>query len=138
MPAREFSPQDLQKIHDLAHQWGKIVVRHAFGDEGPGLDVDLAALEEVAVAAARGLTAGALEQATAQQARRLGEAQPCPGCGQPCPVGHEERPVQVRGGGVPAPRARLPLPGLPPGFFPLNGPSSASIATPTAAPSCSS
>jgi hypothetical protein len=55
-------------------------------------------MEEVAVAAAHGLTAGALEQATAQQARRLGEAQPCPGCGQLCPVGHEERPVQVRGG----------------------------------------
>ena len=83
MAAREFSPQDLQKIHDLAHQWGKIVVRHAFGDEGPGLEVDLAAMEEVAVAAARGLTAGALEQATAQQARRLGEALPCPRCGQP-------------------------------------------------------
>ena len=98
MPARQFSPQDLQKIHDLAHQWGKIVVRHAFGDDGPGLEVDLAAMEEVAVAAARGLTAGALEQATAQQARRLEEALPCPGCGQLRPVGHEERPVQVRGG----------------------------------------
>ena len=99
MPSRKLSPQDLQKIHDLAHQWGKIVVRHAFGDDGPGLDVDLDAMEEVAIAAARGLTAGALEQATAQQAQRLGDAQPCPACGQLCPVGHEERPIQVRGGG---------------------------------------
>jgi hypothetical protein len=55
-------------------------------------------MEEVAVAAARGLTAGALEQAAAQQAQRLGEAQPCPNCGQLCPAGHDERPVQVRGG----------------------------------------
>jgi hypothetical protein len=99
MPSRKLSPQDLQKIHDLAHQWGKIVVRHAFGDEGPGLDVDLDTMEAVAVAAARGLTAGALEQATAQQAQRLGDAQPCPACGQLCPVGHEERSIQVRGGG---------------------------------------
>ena len=56
-PSVNSPPQDLQKIHDLAHQWGKIVVRHAFGDDGPGLDVDLAAMEEVAVAAG-GLTAG--------------------------------------------------------------------------------
>src|SRR5262249_4632761 len=57
MPARPLSPQDLQKIHDLAKQWGKIVVRRAFGDDGPGLDVDLSAMEQVAGAAARGLTA---------------------------------------------------------------------------------
>jgi len=122
MPARQFSPQDLQKIHDLAHQWGKIVVRHAFGDGGPGLNVDLAPMEEVAVAAARGLTAGALEQATAQQARRLGEAQPCPGCGQLCPVGHEERPVQVRGGEFQHREPACHCPACRRDFFPSTAP----------------
>jgi hypothetical protein len=98
MPTRKLSPQDLQAVHDLARQWGKIVARRAFGDDGPGLDVDLDALEEVAVAAARGLTAGTLEEATARQAQRLGDSQPCPTCGQLCPVAHEARTVFVRGG----------------------------------------
>src|SRR4051794_34282900 len=34
-----------------AKQWGKIVVRRAFGEHGPGLDVDLDAMEQVAAAA---------------------------------------------------------------------------------------
>src|SRR5438876_658641 len=68
MGSRKLSPQDLQNIKQLAKSWGKIAIRRAFGDEGPGLDVDLAQMEEVAVAAAQGVTAGALEEATRQQA----------------------------------------------------------------------
>src|SRR5207249_11927092 len=80
MATRKLSPEELQAVSRLAKQWGKIVVRHAFGEQGPGLDVDLAQMEEVAYAAAQGLSAGALEEATARQGEQLGEQQPCPQC----------------------------------------------------------
>lgn len=98
MGKRKLSPEDLQAIKNLAKSWGKIVVRRAFGDEGPGLDVDLTQMEDVAVAAAEGLTAGALEEATAQQAQKLGGEQPCPRCGKLCGGTTKERDIRVRGG----------------------------------------
>jgi hypothetical protein len=98
MVKQKLSQEDLQAIYALAHKWGKIVCRQAFGEQGPGLDVDLTTMEEVAVAALRGLLAGTLEQATAQQAAQLGSYQPCPDCGQACLVQHEPREVNVRGG----------------------------------------
>ena len=101
MATRKLSPEELQAVSRLAKQWGKIVVKHAFGEQGPGLDVDFAQLEEVACAAARGLTEGALEAATAQQGQLLGAKQPCPHCGQLCAVGRAERPLRAKGGVVP-------------------------------------
>src|SRR6266487_2210951 len=98
MGSRKLTPEDFEQITKLAKSWGKIVVRQAFGDDGPGLDVDLSQMEDVAVAAARGLTAGALEQATSQQGRLLGTELPCPECGRLCGVGVQERPLVVRGG----------------------------------------
>lgn len=98
MGSRKLTPQDLDSITQLAKSWGRIVVRRAFGEQGPGLDVDLTQMEEMALAAARGVTAGALEEATAQQAQQLGAEQPCPQCGHACPVGMDERPLKVQGG----------------------------------------
>jgi hypothetical protein len=100
MATRKLSPQELQAVKRLAKQWGKIVVKHAFGETGPGLDVDFAQMEEVAGAAAQGLTEGALEAATAQQGQLLGDQQPCPQCGQLCTVGSAERPLHAKGGVV--------------------------------------
>ena len=74
-------------------------MRRAFGEDGPGLDVDLDQMEHVAVAAAQGLTAGTLEEATSQQAQGLGSEQACPECGRSCAVAaEEERLIHVRGG----------------------------------------
>lgn len=98
MATRKLSPEELQAVQRLAKQWGKIVVKHAFGEQGPGLDVDFAQMEEVAGAAARGLTEGALEAATAQQGQLLGEKQPCPQCGKLATVGGAERPLRAKGG----------------------------------------
>lgn len=100
MAARKLSEKDLQEVRKLAKQWGKIVVGRAFGENGPGLDVDLDAMEQVAVAAAQGLTEGTLEQATLQQAAGMAGEQLCPQCGQLCPVvpEGETRPITVRGG----------------------------------------
>jgi hypothetical protein len=98
MATRKLSSAELQAVKRLAKQWGKIVVKHAYGDQGPGLDVDFAQMEEVATAAAQGLTEGALEAATAQQGQLLGDKQPCPQCGTLCVVGSQERPLRAKGG----------------------------------------
>ena len=98
MTRTRLSPQDLQHLRELAAQWGKIVARHAFGDQGPALDVDFNALEEAAVEAAGGLTESTLAALLERQAQALGAEQPCPGCGLLCPVGREPRTVHIRGG----------------------------------------
>ncbi len=98
MAKRKLTSEDLQAIYETARRWGKNVTRQAFGEDGPGLDVDLTDMEEVANAAMRGLMAGTLETSTAQQAQRLGANQPCPECGRSAPVRHEMRPVTARGG----------------------------------------
>jgi hypothetical protein len=94
MGARKLTPADLARVKELARQWGKVVVRHAFGESGPGLDVDLDQMEEVAAAAVAGLAAGTLEAATGQQAQTLGSAHACPTCGKVCPAHQEARTVQ--------------------------------------------
>ena len=68
------------------------------GEGGPGRDVDLSVLEQVALEAARGLTEGTLAVLLEQQAGALGEQQPCPACGQLCRVEREPRPVHLRSG----------------------------------------
>ena len=118
MATRKLSPEELQAVSRLAKQWGKIVVKHAFGEEGPGLDVDFAQMEEVACAAARGLTEGALEAATAQQGQLLGEKQPCPRCGKLCTVGSEERSLRAKGGVVPLREPKCYCPTCRRDFFP--------------------
>lgn len=98
MPRRQLTPAQLQELRTLASQWGKIIARRAFGDAGPGLDVDLDAMEQVAQAAAEGLTEGTLQTCLEQQAQTLGDRQPCPACGRQCPTRRQTRPLAVRGG----------------------------------------
>jgi hypothetical protein len=98
MAARKLKREDLQRIEELAKGWGKIIVRQYWGEKGPGLDVDLNQMEDVALAAVHGLLAGTLEVATHQQAKQLGEEQACPACGRLCPLKHEERAIVVRTG----------------------------------------
>ena len=111
MAARKATAEDLKRIEELAKRWGKIIVREHWGEQGPGLEVDLAQMEEIGVAAVRGLLAGTLESATQQQASLLGEQQACPDCGRLCPLKPEVRPIVVRGGGAFAhhdPKAHCP------------------------------
>jgi hypothetical protein len=95
---KSLTPQDLQNIRALAAQWGKIVARRAFGDEGPGLDVNFTTLEEIAQEAARGLTEGTLTAFLQQQANGLGDQHPCPDCGRTAPITREPRMVHLKGG----------------------------------------
>jgi hypothetical protein len=118
MATRKLSPEELQAVARLAKQWGKIVVKQAFGEQGPGLDVDFAQMEEVACAAARGLTEGALEMATTQQGQLMGEKQPCPQCGQLCRVGSAERPLRASGGVIQLREPKCYCPTCRRDFFP--------------------
>ena len=56
------------------------------------------AMEQLAQAAAEGLTEGTLQTCLEQQALALGPTQPCPTCGRACPLQRETRPLAVRGG----------------------------------------
>ena len=71
------------EIEELARGWGKLLAREAFPD-GVGLDVDLFAMEEIAVTAAKSLVRGAVETMTDDQTQALGTEHPCPGCGKLC------------------------------------------------------
>ena len=88
-----FTPQELQNLRDFAALWGKIVARRAFGDQGPPRDIDFTTLEQIARAAAQGLTEGTLTTLLQQHAATLPNEVPCPQCGSRCPIHHEERPL---------------------------------------------
>lgn len=118
MPRRQLTPQQLQELRDFAAQWGKIIARRAFGDSGPGLDIDLDALEQVAQAAAAGLTEGTLQTCLEQQAQALGTEQPCPAGGRPCPIQRQPRSLAVRGGQLDHSEAVCHCPDCRRDFFP--------------------
>ena len=92
------SASELQQIRELAAPWGNIVARRAFGDHGPGLQVNLTTLEAVAQAAAAGLLESTLALLLEQQAQALGPTHSCPDCGRDCLVRREPRLLQVDGG----------------------------------------
>lgn len=98
MAQQQPTPQQIQEIRDLAAQWGKIVARRAFGEGGPSGPVSFHALEQLAHAAAQGLTEGTLLTLLQQLADALPEQIPCPDCGQPCPVNREQRLLTILGG----------------------------------------
>lgn len=97
MPTPRFSPEELRELHDLAARWAQIVSKRAFGDAGPGLDVDFRTFEQIATAAAHGLTEGTLRLLLEQQAGKLPGQQPCPHCGTVCPTKPHTRPLTAQG-----------------------------------------
>jgi hypothetical protein len=97
MARRELPPQKLQEIRELAARWGQIVAQRACGDAGSA-GLDFQAMEELAAAAAAGVTEGTLSALLQQQTQALPVELPCPKCGRLCPVGHESRPLTVRAG----------------------------------------
>lgn len=122
MPRRQLSPQELQEIRAVAARWGKIIARRAFGDQGPGTDVDFQAMEDVARAAAAGLSEGALAVLLGQQADALGTEQPCPDCGRPCTVRQEERSLTFHGGQLTHSEPLCHCPDCRRDFFPPKAP----------------
>ena len=100
MAKRRLTPEQLGAITDLAKQWGKIVARNAYGDGGPGLDVDFDQMEQIAAAVTAGLAAGTLEHLAEQQAQKLPGELPCPTCQKLCPVRTRPRELVARGATV--------------------------------------
>ena len=97
MATRQFTADELQELHDLAARWAQLVSKRAFGDDGPGLDVDFRTFEQIATAAAHGLTEGTLQLLLEQQADELPSEQPCPECGKLCPTKPHTRPLTAQG-----------------------------------------
>ena len=100
MATSPFTPEALDQLRALAAQWAKIVSRRAFGEDGPGLDVDFRTMEQIAAAAAQGLTEGTLQLLLQQQAQRLPDQQPCPDCGRLCTTQPHTRSLAARGAEV--------------------------------------
>jgi hypothetical protein len=100
MTTPRFTPEELQELRQLAAQWGKIVAKRAFGEDGPGLEVDFRTMEQIAAAAAQGLTEGTLQLLLEQQAQKLPDQQPCPDCGRLCPTQPHTRSLSARGAEV--------------------------------------
>jgi hypothetical protein len=121
MATRRLSPEQLAAITDLARQWGKIVARNAYGDDGPPPDADFDQMEQVAAAATAGLAAGTLEHLAEQQARRLPDELPCPTCQTSCPVETRPRQVVARGATVTLREPVAHCPACRRDFFPPEG-----------------
>ena len=100
MPFTRAQSDDLAALRDMASGWGKIVARRAYGDEGPGLDLDFDSIESLAVDMGQAVIEGAVQEILRKQSQRLGDHQPCPTCGRACPVDKQPRTIQVRGGTV--------------------------------------
>lgn len=99
MANKDARKRKLEEIQEIAEGWGRIVAQESF-PEGPGSDVTLADMEELAMAASRALVRGAVEAMTDSQGERLGQEAPCPICGRTCPLKTASRSVVVRGGEV--------------------------------------
>lgn len=97
MTSQERIERKRKQVEEAAREFGKLVARETF-EEGVGLDVDLAMIENLAAIAAKQVVRGVVEQTTSEQAEKLGEEHPCPECGRLCRLEHRSRPIQVRGG----------------------------------------
>ena len=100
MPFTKGQSDDLSPLRDMAYGWGKIVTRRAYGEEGPGLDLDFDSIESLAVDVGQSVIQGTIEEVLRIQFQRLGDHQPCPGCSRACPVTKAPRTLQVRCGTV--------------------------------------
>ena len=97
MASKEARERRLKEIQEIAVGWGEIIAREAFPD-GPGLDVTLADMEEIAAAASQALVRGAVQTMTSSQGERFGNEAACPSCGRMCALERAFRPMVVRGG----------------------------------------
>jgi hypothetical protein len=121
MPTPRFTPEELRQLRTLAAEWGKIVSKRAFGDDGPGLDVDFRTMEQIATAAAHGLTEGTLQLLLQQQADKLPGELPCPDCGKLCPATPHTRSLTTQGAEVEQTERLAHCPDCRRDFFPPAG-----------------
>ena len=118
MATRKFTSEELREFRNLAAQWGKIISKRAFGEEGPGLDVDFRTMEQLANAAAQGVTEGTLQLLLQQQVAKLPDEQPCPDCGKLCRLKPSTRPLVARGATIEQAERMAHCPDCRRDFFP--------------------
>ena len=110
MPSHQLTDGKTTELAELVRGWGKLLAEESYGPEGPGFDVDLTGMEELATVMQMALLEGLCEGLTQRQAQRLPKTQPCPDCGCECEVQSaetsrragkpaEHRRMQLRGGG---------------------------------------
>ncbi len=97
MASKEARERRLKEIQEIAAGWGKIIAQEAFPN-GPGMDVSLADMEELAMAASRALVKGTVEAMTGSQGEQFGQEASCPVCGKMCSLKTVPRSMVVRGG----------------------------------------
>jgi hypothetical protein len=118
MPFTKSQSDDRSDLRDRAYGWGKIVSRRAYGEEGPGLDLDFDSIESLAVDMGQAVIRGTVEEILKTQFQRLGDHQPCPECARACPVTQAPRTIQVRGGTIPYDEPVCHCPACRRDFFP--------------------
>jgi len=123
MPFRSARAPEQDTIRQFAENWGSIVGRRAFGEDGPDLELDFDSMEQAAVTAAQALTKGTIEYLLQQQRRKLGDSQPCPGCERACSVQTEARDIVVRGATIRYDEPKCHCPACRRDFFPSAAPS---------------
>jgi hypothetical protein len=84
MASKEARERKLKEIQEIAQGWGKIIAHEAF-PQGPGLDVSLADMEEIAAMASQALVKGAVQEMTSEQGKQLGQESACPTCQRHAP-----------------------------------------------------
>lgn len=94
MKVTKFNEQEWETFLGLADRLG-INVRPLLKEE-----VRFQVLEEAGHALGRAVAQGAVERLTVARAERLSEPQPCPTCGQLCPVEYRERPLNTVDGPI--------------------------------------
>lgn len=97
MPSHRLTEEKRRELVEFAKGWGKIAADEAYGPDGPGLDVDLAGLEVIAVELQRAVLAGFCEETTRRQGGRLPETLPCPSCGEECSLTPPDEKTKKRG-----------------------------------------
>ncbi len=97
MPFTKRQPEDVSDLREMAYGWGKLVTMRAFGEEGPGLDLDFDEIESLAVDIGQAVIQGTIEEVLRIQSQRPGAERPCPHCGRLCPAAKASRTITVRG-----------------------------------------
>jgi hypothetical protein len=81
-------------------------------------DVRFHVLESAGHALGRAIACVATERLTLARAERLSEPQPCPSCGQRCPLVHRHRPLETIDGPIELPEPVCHCPACRRDFFP--------------------
>jgi hypothetical protein len=100
MASFKTSPEFIHELRELAVRWGKIAAERASDEVGANQRMNFSDMEEFAAIVAAGLTEGMVGTFLNQEAKTLGNDEPCPKCGTRCQVNYEDRPLTLETGQI--------------------------------------